>query len=85
MLDERAEGFSKRFVGVGRSDKKHEGQIGFDGDGSEVGRTVSIGVAELGAGEEPEALLIRADEAAYMSKTSGRNKVSMASTSFRDV
>ena len=38
--------------------------------------TISIGVAAtLGAGDKPEALLKRADEAVYEAKASGRNKV----------
>ncbi len=38
--------------------------------------TISIGVAAtLGAGDRPEALLKRADEAVYEAKASGRNKV----------
>ena len=38
--------------------------------------TISIGVAStLGAGDTPEALLKRADEAVYEAKASGRNKV----------
>jgi two-component system cell cycle response regulator len=37
--------------------------------------TVSIGVAESHGGEAPEALFKRADQALYLSKTSGRNRV----------
>jgi two-component system cell cycle response regulator len=38
--------------------------------------TISIGVAaSVGAGDKPEALLKRADEAVYEAKASGRNKV----------
>ncbi|MDO8799561.1 PleD family two-component system response regulator [Phenylobacterium sp.] len=38
--------------------------------------TISIGVAAtLGAGDKPESLLKRADEAVYEAKASGRNKV----------
>jgi len=37
--------------------------------------TVSIGVAELAAGERGEALLRRADKALYEAKQSGRNRV----------
>ena len=38
--------------------------------------TISIGVAAtVGAGDNPDALLKRADEAVYEAKASGRNKV----------
>ncbi|WP_126166921.1 GGDEF domain-containing protein [Shewanella khirikhana] len=40
--------------------------------------TVSIGVAELRAGESGEALFDRADRALYHAKTSGRNLVKLA-------
>jgi len=38
--------------------------------------TVSIGLAESHGGEPPEALFKRADQALYLSKSSGRNRVS---------
>lgn len=37
--------------------------------------TVSIGVAEAGAGEAPESLFRRADRALYQAKSAGRNRV----------
>lgn len=45
-------------------------------DGTELKRTVSIGIASLHPdGDSPEALLKRADEALYSAKHSGRNTV----------
>ncbi|MGE0755077.1 MAG: PleD family two-component system response regulator [Alphaproteobacteria bacterium] len=45
-------------------------------DGTELTRTVSIGIANLHPeGDAPEALLKRADEALYSAKHSGRNTV----------
>ena len=40
--------------------------------------TISIGVAELQAGESPQAWLHRADEALYKAKRAGRNATSVA-------
>jgi diguanylate cyclase (GGDEF)-like protein len=40
--------------------------------------TVSIGVAALVAGEEPAALVLRADQALYTAKQGGRNRVQAA-------
>lgn len=37
--------------------------------------TLSVGIAELQPGDDPESLLIRADKALYQAKESGRNKV----------
>ena len=45
-------------------------------DGSRIGITVSIGLAERGHDSEPERLFRRADRALYRSKSSGRNRVS---------
>ena len=42
--------------------------------------TISLGVAELGAGERPEQWLRRADVALYESKRAGRNQTSLATT-----
>lgn len=42
--------------------------------------TISLGVAELGAGETPDEWLRRADLALYESKRSGRNQTSLAVT-----
>lgn len=44
-------------------------------DGERVPVTVSIGVAEYGAGDESEAVFDRADAALYFAKESGRNQV----------
>lgn len=40
--------------------------------------TLSLGVAELQAGEDPDDLLRRADQALYTAKETGRNRVEMA-------
>ena len=45
-------------------------------DGSRIGVTVSIGLAERDHDSEPERLFRRADRALYRSKSSGRNRVS---------
>jgi len=47
-------------------------------DGEEVRTTLSIGVAEAGAGEGAEGLLKRADKALYRVKQGGRNGVAVA-------
>lgn len=43
--------------------------------------TVSIGVAQIGAGEDPASLFRRADAALYEAKTAGRNRVKVAGPS----
>ena len=43
--------------------------------GQPIPATLSLGVAELGAGDIPEALYQRADERLYAAKRSGRNRV----------
>jgi diguanylate cyclase (GGDEF)-like protein len=48
--------------------------------GGEVRVTVSIGVAQLEAGEDFDTLLGRADAALYAAKQSGRNRVELART-----
>jgi diguanylate cyclase len=52
---------------INKSDNKKLGSI-----------TISIGVAELRAGEQPATLIERADEALYKAKNAGRNRVSTA-------
>ena len=47
-------------------------------DGMVLRLTVSIGAAQLQAGENPTALLQRADEALYEAKRLGRNRVAWA-------
>jgi len=47
------------------------------GNGNSIGKTMSFGVAELGADDTVETLLHRADEALYRSKNEGRNRVSL--------
>ncbi len=42
--------------------------------------TASLGVAELGCGESPEDLMLRADRALYRSKEAGRNRMTVAGT-----
>ena len=49
----------------------------YEKDNIEFGLTISIGIAELKQNDTPETLLKRADEALYLSKKSGRNKVSL--------
>lgn len=44
-------------------------------DGRPVNLTVSVGVAHALAGESPDSLLTRADEALYRAKRDGRNRV----------
>jgi diguanylate cyclase (GGDEF)-like protein len=47
-------------------------------EGKEIAVTVSVGVAEAGSGPRtPESLLGEADEALYLSKKNGRNRVSL--------
>lgn len=50
-------------------------KIPVSGESSYAGATVSIGIAELAAGETEEKLLSRADAALYRAKESGRNRV----------
>jgi len=47
-------------------------------DGEEVRTSLSIGVAEIAAGESAEQLLKRADKALYRVKEAGRNNVMVA-------
>ena len=44
-------------------------------DENPVGLTISIGVARLIHGESSEMLMHRADEAMYLAKSTGRNRV----------
>ncbi len=44
-------------------------------DGTAIGLTVSVGVAELENGEDVESILARADTALYEAKAGGRNRV----------
>jgi diguanylate cyclase len=49
------------------------------GEGDSVGGvTVSVGIAAWRAGEAFDSMLLRADRALYRSKTSGRNRVTLA-------
>jgi two-component system, cell cycle response regulator len=48
----------------------------FEWDKERIPVSVSLGVAELASGEDPQALYARADALLYKSKTSGRNRVS---------
>ena len=50
-------------------------------DDMQLHGTLSIGVAELAAGETTEALFGRADAALYASKAAGRDRVTGASDS----
>jgi two-component system cell cycle response regulator len=49
-----------------------------DAAGRRHGVTASLGCAILGAGETPEALVARADEALYAAKAAGRDRVAAA-------
>jgi diguanylate cyclase len=46
--------------------------------------TVSLGVASCGENEQFDGMLARADGALYQSKTSGRNRVTVAERVFRE-
>jgi len=50
----------------------------FNAAGEPLHCTVSIGVASLQGGDTPETLVKRADQALYMAKRSGRNRVELA-------
>jgi two-component system cell cycle response regulator len=52
-----------------------------DDDGARIPVTASIGVATWSAGELLESLVARADRAMYVSKASGRNRVSLCAAS----
>ena len=61
--------------------RKSVSDTGFDlEDGSSVPVTISIGVAQLNAGETCQSLLRRADTALYEAKTEGRNRVEAAAS-----
>ncbi|MFQ3187724.1 MAG: diguanylate cyclase, partial [Marinomonas primoryensis] len=47
----------------------------FNMQGEPVSISISIGIAELNAQEEPESLFSRADKQLYLAKEAGRNKV----------
>jgi diguanylate cyclase (GGDEF)-like protein len=55
-------------------------QHNYEKDDVEFSLTISIGLAELKENDTPETLLRRADDALYLSKKSGRNKVSVIET-----
>jgi diguanylate cyclase (GGDEF)-like protein len=57
---------------------RHALDRSFDGSAGDVGYTVSIGVATLGADESIEGMLSRADAALYAAKAGGRNAVVVA-------
>ena len=54
-----------------------------DNDQGIGGVTISVGVATRAAGERFEALLERADQALYRSKSGGRNRVTLAESAAR--
>jgi diguanylate cyclase (GGDEF)-like protein len=49
--------------------------------GRAIKLTVSVGVAQVNAGETPEAWLQRADQALYEAKNGGRDRVACAGAS----
>ena len=49
-----------------------------DSDGNEIQVTVSLGLTEYRQGDDPRSLISRADEALYMAKENGRNRVETA-------
>ncbi|QGM45419.1 PleD family two-component system response regulator [Methylocystis heyeri] len=53
-------------------------QFLIDAKGNSIPVTISVGLAERGADANPDALLRRADKALYNSKTTGRNRVTLA-------
>ncbi len=55
-----------------------------DDSDADDGVTISIGVANLHAGESPTCLLERADRALYASKANGRNLVTVAEAAATD-
>jgi diguanylate cyclase (GGDEF)-like protein len=50
----------------------------FEKDGISLKPTISIGVSGFHSNDSMESLFKRTDEALYLSKNSGRNRVSMA-------
>jgi two-component system, cell cycle response regulator len=53
-------------------------QFLIDAKGNSIPVTISVGLAERGGDANPDALLRRADKALYNSKTTGRNRVTLA-------
>jgi diguanylate cyclase (GGDEF)-like protein len=62
--------------GIAEEIRHNVQQHNYEKDNVEFRLTISIGVAELKENDIPETLLRRADDALYLSKKSGRNKVS---------
>lgn len=54
-----------------------EAEVFYPSSGSPVSKTISIGVTEYSPAEPMAALIRRADEAMYLSKQNGRNRVSV--------
>lgn len=50
----------------------------YEADGRVIGLTVSLGCSTLLPGESLESLLRRADNALYVAKREGRNRLAMA-------
>ena len=67
-----------RRPGARRAPAPRAGRLAVDAGGRHHGVTASLGYAILAAGETPEALVARADEALYAAKAAGRDRVAAA-------
>jgi diguanylate cyclase (GGDEF)-like protein len=70
----------KKATEIAEEIRQNVEQYNYEKDNVEFSMTISIGLAELQEDDTPETLLRRADDALYLSKKSGRNKVSVVET-----